>query len=391
MRHDLPVGITIEPGRGYLVEARVRPYPKRRTRFPLETPMDVMVAWRLAQIRELEAKRRAVIAMQVPERSSGRPRAGRIRLFRDDVETFIAEKLRLDMHPDTRAQFIRWLRKAAETDFGRIPRHELTGAQWSALVERWERYGIPATPGDGGRRRIVPPGPLSIDYRNKIRTCFIQFYEAMDRGLEVKNPARFIPWKKPADPEPRGIPLADALAILDQVGTQPTRTAARLTLMCTLGLRPVEIMRIQPGKDWHRSSRTLTVRTAKGGVARTLPLTTDRALEALQLLERLKGWGTFTSSPAARMFHTAVKKAGLAHLEPLRPYDLRHTFGTEAYRHTGDIKATSEALGHKNLKTTSRYTGAAVQERVAALFAAVDRATPRSKKRRHRGRLRAIK
>ena len=379
----MPPGITVEAGRGYCVEVRVRPFPKRRARFPFGTPIAVMLAWRDAQIAELKPARRLV--------DRGRPSSPSApTILREDVEQYLAEKLPPTMHPDTRAQFTRWLRKAAETDLGRYPRQAITGALWSTLVDQWARTGIPATPGDGGRRRIVPPGPLAVDTVNKIRVCFIQFYEAMDRGLERQNPARFIPWRKPDHPEARGIPMAQALAIVAQV-PPGTRTAARLLLMVTLGLRPVEIMRIKPATDWRRAERTLIVRTAKGGRARTLPLT-DEAIAALEQLDRLKGWGTFTSAPAARMFHTAVAKAGLSALEPLRPYDLRHAFGTEAYRLTKDIKATAEAMGHKNLSQTERYVAGAVSDTVAALFQKVNAAMPRlvKTKRRHK-HLREVK
>ena len=41
-----PAGIRREPGRGYVVEVRVRPFPKERKRFPLGTPIADMRAWR---------------------------------------------------------------------------------------------------------------------------------------------------------------------------------------------------------------------------------------------------------------------------------------------------------------------------------------------------------
>ena len=395
---SLPTGITIEASRGYLVEVRVRPYPKRRARFPFGTPISEMLAWRDAQELELKGARavvdRALRATTDP--LAPRPRVAATTL-RDDVETWIATRLRADMHPDTRTQFVRFLRAAAASDLGRYPRHAIGSARWTALVAQWERQGLPVLHDETApdrprrRRRIVPPGPLSVAYVNKIRTAIIQFYEAMNVGLDLPNPARAIPWRDPGDPEPRGIPIADAIAIVDALPAG-TRTAARLMLMVTLGLRPVEIMRIQPAKDWHRAAGTLAVRTAKGGKVRTLPLTNDRAVAALEQLDRLNGWGRFTSAPAARMFHAAVVKAGRAELEPLRPYDLRHAFGTDAYLHSKDLKAVGAALGQKSLKMTERYVEAAVQDNVAALYAMSAKAMPKPRLvRRKRGRLREVK
>ena len=390
----LPRGIRRETDRaGYVVEARVRPFPKRRQRFATDTPIEVMLAWRNAQLAELAEDRRKwereTVAASTDPFASKR-RLGASSTFRADVEVYLAEKIDPSLHPETRSQFVRWLRKAAATDLGRYPRQLITGAMWTTLLAQWERSGIPATASDGGRRRIVPPGPLAVDTVHKIRTCFIGFYTAMNAGLGLPNPARLIPRRQTSDPEPRGIPMSQALQILDALPAG-TRTVARLTLMCVLGLRPVEIMRIRPASDWHKAQQQLTVRTAKGGKARTLPLG-ERAIAALEVLDRLEGWGTFTSAPAARMFHAAVRAAGLTALEPLRPYDLRHTFGTEAYRVTKDIKATAAAMGHKNLAQTERYVEASVSETVADLFAAVARSIPKAPRpKRGRGKLREVK
>jgi integrase len=387
---SLPVGIYREPGRdGYLVDVRVRPYPKRRQRFPAGTPIEKMLAWREAQQQELRSTRRdhhKKLAATVPDYTlTPAGRAIALTTFRDDVDTYLDHKIDPTLHPCTKTQFARWLHQAAASELGPYPRHLITGAQWTALVARWERSGVPSNETRGGRRRIIAPGPLAVDTVHKIRTCFIGFYTAMDIGLGLPNPARLIPRRQTSDPEPRGIAMAQALEILAHVGRsgEPTRTAARLTLMCVLGLRPVEIMRIRPATDWHKADQQLIVRTAKGGKARTLPLG-DRAVAALELLDQLKGWGTFTSAPAARMFHDAVKAAKLTALEPLRPYDLRHTFGTELYRQTKDIKATGAAMGHRNLTQTERYVE-------ASAFSALERSMPKAAKaKRRRGKLRAV-
>jgi integrase len=389
----LPTGINRERGRGFMVEVHVRPYPRARKRFPLETPIDVMLAWRTEQLEKLTAAKadRARATAADPVTTAARRQAD-ANTFRQDVELYLEEKIDPSLHPCTKTQFSRWLRQAAATELGRYPRQLITGAMWTKLVAQWERSGVPSNEARGGRRRIVPPGPLAVDTVHKIRTCFIGFYTTMDVGLGLSNPARLIPRRQTSDPEPRGIAMAQALEILGHVGRsgEPTRTAARLTLMCVLGLRPVEIMRIRPATDWHKAQQQLIVRTAKGGKARTLPLG-DRAVAALELLDRLKGWGTFTSAPAARMFHDAVKAAKLTALEPLRPYDLRHTFGTELYRQTKDIKATGAAMGHRNLAQTERYVEASVSETVANAFSVLERSMPKAAKaKRRRGKLRAV-
>lgn len=412
----LPPGIARERGRtGYVVEVRVRPYPKRKQRYPDGTPVAVMLAWRdttLAELKaakaQLDAAARATADPLAPRRSV----AEAVRTFRDDVHVYLTTKMDPKLHEHTQYQWRRYLTKAAaEPEIGRLPRQLITGPMWSALLAKWERHGIPVGPDDGAiknpatgeRRRVVPPGPLSIDTVHKIRTCWIGFYDAMDAGSGLPNPARLVPRRDTSSVvvEARGIPMPDALAIIDKL-PRGTHTWARLTLMATLGLRPVEVMRIKDAKDWHRESRTLYIRTAKRGRPRTLPLG-DRAVEALEMLDResgrggrrrAKGWGHFTAAPAARMFHAAVTAAGLEKYEPIRPYDLRHSFGTEAYRLTGDLKATAEALGQKTLKMAERYVEAAVSSAVGNLFGKVTARMPKPKKaaseKQQRGGLRVV-
>lgn len=393
----LPVGIRRESGRpSYVVEVRVRPFPKRRERFPLETPVEVMVAWREAQLAELTAAKQALKRTQVDARTTTilgtKVRGAMAGTLRADVETYLTDKLRPTMDPHNKLQARRYLRTAAAGELGRYPRQAITGAQWETLLAKWERTGIPASEEPGGRKRIVPPGPLAPDTANKIRGYWIGFYKAMNAGLNLPNPARDVPRRKPADVVSRSIPFDLAVKITDHIGRsgKPTRTAARLTLMCVLGLRPCEIKRINPAKDWNKAAGTLYVRTGKGGKPRTLPLN-DHAVGALEVLELLKGWGNFTAAPAARMFHDAVAAAKLSHLEPLVPYDLRHCFGTEAYRKTGDLKAVAEAMGHRNLKMTERYVEGAVSEKVAQAFDALNKSMPKFvKPKRARGKLRAV-
>ena len=52
-----------------------------------------------------------------------------------------------------------------------------------------------------------------------------------------------------------------------------------------------------------------------------------------------------------------------AHITAPVPYDMRHSFGTEVYRSTGDLKVTKEMMGHSTMRMTERYTLAAVPER----------------------------
>lgn len=53
-----------------------------------------------------------------------------------------------------------------------------------------------------------------------------------------------------------------------------------------------------------------------------------------------------------KSFAAAKRRAGIT--RRLRPYDFRHAFATEMLRQGGDLKSTSEMLGHSRTDTTSR-------------------------------------
>jgi len=52
-------------------------------------------------------------------------------------------------------------------------------------------------------------------------------------------------------------------------------------------------------------------------------------------------------------------------------HDLRHTFGTEIYSKTKDLRVTQELLGHSSSHTTEGYTGVAADSKRAAVMAAL--------------------
>src|SRR4029453_5714234 len=116
-----PVGIRRETGRPcYLVEVRVRPFPKRRERFPLENPIGGVVAWREKQLADLTAAKHALKQTQLDARTTTilatKVRGVMAGTLRADVETYLTEKLRPTMDPHNKLQARRYLRTLAATD-----------------------------------------------------------------------------------------------------------------------------------------------------------------------------------------------------------------------------------------------------------------------------------
>lgn len=116
-----------------------------------------------------------------------------------------------------------------------------------------------------------------------------------------------------------------------------------------------------------------------GTSARAVPLTNE-AVEALREFIACNAFGPFSHSSLWKTFSLARDAAlekypkDRAHLLGLRPYDLRHSFGTALYTATGDIRATQLLMGHSRVEMTHRYTLGAVDQRLAGAIAAFDAA-----------------
>lgn len=71
-----------------------------------------------------------------------------------------------------------------------------------------------------------------------------------------------------------------------------------------------------------------------------------------------EGWGTY--------FGRLTKRAGI---EDLTTHDLRHTSATRTLRASGNLRAVQAMLGHSSIRTTQRYTHAALDDVAAAMRA----------------------
>ena len=143
------------------------------------------------------------------------------------------------------------------------------------------------------------------------------------------------------------------------------RNLCLLRLMLNTGLRASEVLHIRTRDiDWN--SGKLMVRQGKGKKDRSSWI----GEEDLELLQRWvikkarlpeSAWlfisrvGKLVQTRYLReMVKRLATKAGIA--KDVHPHTLRHTFATDLYRQTKNLRLTQKALGHSQITTTMIYT-----------------------------------
>lgn len=279
-----------------------------------------------------------------------------------DTEAYLKTLPKGRMKADRTNELAPWL-----ITWGPWQRDKITSQIVRGQLAQWESDGL---------------APSTINHR---RQALRSLYRALD-GLDAKTPCDDV-HKLTERRTIRDLPQAVVVAILRRL--PKTKNGARIKVIARTGLPHATLGRLE-ASDFHPKQRTLHVaprRKGKGTKARTLPLT-HAAVRAFKLMARYEAWGPFSNSSLHKVFQRAVKEArakwpkGKPWPAPakIRPYDLRHAFGTEVYRRTKDLRATAELMLHANMTMTARYAEAAVSDTAAAARDAMDRKmSPRRK------------
>lgn len=155
--------------------------------------------------------------------------------------------------------------------------------------------------------------------------------------------------------------------LLKQLNTRyasPHRNLCMLRLMLEAGLRAGEVVSLQPDHLDMTTCR-LTIREGKGAKDRTLWIGDDlRDLIGTWLQRRpASPWlfptrhGTQVQTRYLRaLVKRLARKADINEAERVSPHTLRHTFATDLYRKSSDLRLVQKALGHADVSTTMIYT-----------------------------------
>ncbi len=151
------------------------------------------------------------------------------------------------------------------------------------------------------------------------------------------------------------------------------RNLCMIRIMLNIGLRASEVIFLKV-KDIDWMSGKVYVRQGKGNKDRVLWLGEDdlnllRAWrevkpESEYLFTTLQG-NTLNDRYLRAMVKRLGEQAGIC--KDVHPHMCRHTFATDLYRETKDIRLVQKALGHSDLSTTMIYTHIVDEELEEAL------------------------
>lgn len=154
------------------------------------------------------------------------------------------------------------------------------------------------------------------------------------------------------------------LAELNPRYQSPHRNLVMLRLMLATGLRAGEVVALRP-EHVDLDTCRLVVREGKGAKDRVLWFS-DEIRDALaEWLERrpqspylfpTRDGGPLQTRYLRELVSRLAERARIAEAEKVSPHTLRHTFATDLYRETHDLRLVQAALGHSSVQTTEIYT-----------------------------------
>jgi integrase/recombinase XerD len=160
------------------------------------------------------------------------------------------------------------------------------------------------------------------------------------------------------------LPLILSQEEVAQILTAPEHLKSRALLMTiyAAGLRRSEVSRLRL-RDIDSARMTITVHQGKGQKDRVVMLS-PVLLDTLRQYwrhQKPKEWlfpGRTPDQPISgndvfMVFHNAVRRAGIT--KKVCPHSLRHSFATHLLESGTDLRTIQILLGHRSLKTTSRY------------------------------------
>lgn len=189
-------------------------------------------------------------------------------------------------------------------------------------------------------------------------------------GLIERNPAAHLRFAVTAPPVTPHMTRAELNRFLRTIRRSRHPLAERdHALFATLaytGIRLSDVIRLRT-RDVDLVHRQLLLRRTKGGRCEVRPLSArlgmilSRYIRSCPPMAEGDGEALFFNgqgqalSPRGVQYRFALWLRRARIRKPLTVHSLRHTFGTLLYRATKDLLLVSRALGHRDVKSTTRY------------------------------------
>jgi len=214
-----------------------------------------------------------------------------------------------------------------------------------------------------------------LDLAAKTRYAYISHLSsfwrwALAEERVTKNPTIRLSRPKLRPGLPRPVPPNDLALLLAMAPNAEMR--AMITLAAHAGLRCMEIAALRSDEIMqHINPPVLVITHGKGDKPRIVPIS-EATIEALRA-HGIPAYGPLfhdargKAYTPARVSHELRDHMHACGVEA-SAHQLRHAFGTEVYRRSGDLRLTQELMGHSSPSTTAGYT-AWSQDRAASVVA----------------------
>jgi integrase len=331
-----------------------------RTRWDHEPTAAQLLAWCVAQ-------------------RAGQPAGPAAGSLEADVARYLPLISAMPTYAQVAAHLTIWLEALGRTR----GRQTVTSDEITRIVQRW--LVTPTRPAEGQRGRPSGARGLGAGTIRKRLNSLRMLYVRLD-GKQAANPVRGVEKPRAPKPQRRGRDYPLIARILAAMPTErshkqgaivrPALAPIRAAVIAYTGIPPHQVAALGPTDiDLLAGTVRLPERHKGGGVEmRVLPLT-PQGVEAFRAFHQANAYGgrRGTYDAASRAFKRAAERIGI---DPatITLYDLRHSFGEETYRQTGDLATVGRMMGHAEGSTvTARYAmGAndAINRAAAAAFGA---------------------
>jgi integrase len=283
----------------------------RSKRFPRDTTLDHLKAWRRTKVLQATDKREPLGS------------------FVRDAVRFLARRRRLVSFKSDRAHLRPWIHR-----FRTLSRFAVTREHIQAAIEEWAAAGY---------------SPRTLRHRRRILG---QLLTALDP--DRANPCAHVKLPKIVKRKPRPVEaslirdVALNLRKQELVGRLwSAKTRARFLVLALTGVRPAQLMRAQPGDlDWSRG--LWYVDPAKGDEG-TIVAFNEQTRAAWTVFVQAQAWGPYDT----RSFAKTLRRNGWP--KGVRPYQLRHTVGQTLKELGADLGSIQDHLGHSSPVTTRQF------------------------------------